>query len=86
MTYYGSGCLIDNRCYWLPIMLNLYFLHKFKAAVDEWTVQQKLFVLPNIDCKIILYKLWKHFKNDYATGNIVTTSMAHTVKVLIIMV
>jgi hypothetical protein len=61
MTYYSSDCLIDNR----PCGVNLYFLCKLKAAVDEWTVQQKLFLLPNIDCKsVILYRLWNYYEND----------------------
>jgi hypothetical protein len=42
MTYHSSDCLIDNRRFLLPCGLNLYFLHKLKATVDEWNVQQKL--------------------------------------------
>jgi hypothetical protein len=34
------------------------FPSQAQAAMDEWTLQQELFILPNIDCKIvILYKL-----------------------------
>jgi hypothetical protein len=54
---YATGCLTDDKHFLLPYGLNLYFLRKFKPTVDEWTVQQKLFGLPNNDCKIfILYK------------------------------
>jgi hypothetical protein len=51
MIYCSYDCLIDNRCFLLPCGLHLYFLHNLKPTFYEWTVQQKLFVLPNTDCK-----------------------------------
>jgi hypothetical protein len=59
MTYYSSDCLTGNRRFLLVCGLNLYFLHQFKPTVDEWTVQQKVFVFSNIEWNLIaLYRLW----------------------------
>jgi hypothetical protein len=56
VTLHSSDCLVDNRHFLLPHGLNLYFLRKFKPTVNEWTVQQKLFVLPDICCYEIITK------------------------------
>jgi hypothetical protein len=47
LTYYRPHCITDNRHFLLLRGLNLYYFCKLKVTVDEWTVQQKIFVLPN---------------------------------------
>jgi hypothetical protein len=54
MTYYSCGSLIHSRCFLVPCGLSLYSLHRCKPPVGEWTVQGKLFVILNIDYKIII--------------------------------
>jgi hypothetical protein len=79
MAYYGC-----DRRFVLPCVLNLYFLCKFKSAVDEYTEQQKLFVLQTSTAKSLSCTDYEIITK--AVGNIVATAVAHIVKVFTIMV
>jgi hypothetical protein len=83
MAYYGCGCLVDNRSFVLPCVLNLYFAsscllwmkvlrNKSYLFFQTWTEKS----LSCTDYEIITKTI----------GNIVSTPGAHIVKGFIIMV